>query len=152
MLASNRLIQSCKLTAHAPGFSLKDELLFPLNSKWLNCIIPPSSCISKLIHYSASLFLSHTWVFNSSVQQCCTPPAPFSPQQNRDMKKTHIIVRTTSIPFLPHTLCTEQHHLLPWHFSSHLISCSQTKPLSHLVFGLFLREIWWPVNKNNCLL
>lgn len=151
MLAWNRLLQSCKLTAHTPDFSLKDELLSPLGSKWLTCIIPPSACISKLTHCSASLFFptpEFLTALHSSAALLLLP----SRLHKTDMKKTHITVRTTWIPFLPHTLCTEQHHLLPWHFSSHLISCSQTKPLSHLVSGLFLREIWWPVNKNNCLL
>lgn len=68
--------------------SLKDELLSPLSFKWLNCIIP-LPCISKLTHYSASLSFPHTWAFNSSVQQCCTPPAPFSPRRNRHKENSH---------------------------------------------------------------
>jgi len=71
----------------------------------------------------------------------------YSPKE----RQYHVIQMLTLATLLPHILCIERYHSLPWHFSSHSTNCSQIKPLSHLVSALSLREIWWPGNKNSNL-
>lgn len=108
---------------------------------------PPFSSTTDRLYYFSSATHTHTNTLGTSLSVSAPPFRSFGSVSHPEVDRMPKLIVS-----LPHTLCSEQHHLLPWHFSSHSTNCSQIKPLSHPASAPVLREIWWPGNKTSNLL